>query len=229
MTIECPVCGSANLEKKFSTEILKGDFGENTHYKKTYYKCFDCESESEGDFSEENTDAINSALDTLKKEYIKSALDYFVDNKISFSSVERILNLPQRTLTKWKNDVSQPSAAGIALLKFLRVFPWLLNVAEHSYDYDKSQKIFLQSAFNILLQKMSFVKNDTMEIRVFITNKSNLMYIYNEKNDETLVDNKKPVNTSCFHTEINQRILWRNTITPNNQRYDNEIKLFSYL
>jgi transposase-like protein len=202
MSIECPVCGSTNLEKKISKEILRGDLGKDAYYQRTSYRCLDCESESEGDSSKENTDAISFALDTLKKEYIKSTLDYFIDNKISFSSVERILNLPQRTLTKWKNDVSQPSAAGIALLKFLRVFPWLLNVAEHSYDYDASQKIFLQSAFNILLQKISFFKNDTMEMGAFITNKSNLMYIYTEKNDETL---------------------------PNNQRHDNEIKLFSYL
>jgi transposase-like protein len=164
MTIECPICGSTNLEKKISNEILRGDLGKETYYKKTSYKCLDCESESEGDSSKENTDAINLALDTLKKEYIKSTLDYFIENKISFSSVERILNLPQRTLTKWKNNVSQPSAAGIALLKFLRVFPWLLNAAEHSYDYDTSQKIFLKSTFNILLQKMSFSKNDAMEV-----------------------------------------------------------------
>jgi hypothetical protein len=81
-------------------------------------------------------------------------------NKISFSTIERILNLPQRTLTKWKNNISQPSAAGVALLKFLRVFPWLLNVAENLYNYDASQKIFLQSAFNMMMQKISFSKNN---------------------------------------------------------------------
>jgi transposase-like protein len=228
MTTECPICGSANLEKKVSNEILKGDLGEETKYEKISYRCLDCESE--GDFFNENTDAINSALDALKKEYIKSTLDYFTDNKISFSSVERILNLPQRTLTKWKNGVSQPSAAGIALLKFLRVFPWLLNAAEHSYDYDTSQKIFLQSAFNILLQKISFSKDDTMEMGLFITNKSNLLYIYAEKNDEPLSDRNFLTNTDCFHAEPNQDIFWeRNIITPSNQRNDNEIKLFSYL
>jgi DNA-binding transcriptional regulator YiaG len=136
-----------NLKKALSTEILKGDLGKDASYEKISYKCLDCESE--GDFFKENTDAI-PALDTLKKEYVKSTLDYFTDNKISFSSIERILNLPQRTLTKWKNDVSQPSAAGVALLKFLRVFPWLLDVAEHPYDYDTSQKIFLHSAFNMM-------------------------------------------------------------------------------
>jgi transposase-like protein len=228
MTIECPVCGSANLEKRISNETLKGDLGKDTNYEKISYKCLDCESE--GDFFDENTDAINFALDTLKKEYIKSTLDYFIDNKISFSSVERILNLPQRTLTKWKNGVSQPSAAGIALLKFIRVFPWMLNAAEHSYDYDISQKIFLQSAFNILIQKTSFSKDDTMEMGLFITNKSNLMYFYTEKDDETLSDKKYLTNADCFHLEPGQDVfLKRNIITPSNQRNDNEIKLFSYL
>ncbi|MHC6203551.1 hypothetical protein ACYULU_10200 [Breznakiellaceae bacterium SP9] len=154
MTIECPICGSANLEKNISNEILKGDLGKETSYNKISYKCLDCDSE--GDFLKENTDVINFALDTLKKDYVKSTLDYFIENKISFSSIERILSLPQRTLTKWNNDVSQPTAAGIALLKFLRLFPWLLDVAEHSYDYDASQKIFLHSAFNTMLNKISF-------------------------------------------------------------------------
>jgi transposase-like protein len=228
MTIECPICGSSNLEKTFSNEMIKGDLGENVSYKKVSYKCLDCESE--GDFFNENTDAINLALDILRKRYVKSTLDYFTDNKISFSSIERILNLPQRTLTKWKNDVSQPSAAGVALLKFLRVFPWLLNVAEHSYDYDTSQKIFLQSAFNMMLQKISFSENDIMGLGVFVTNKSKLMYIYAEKNGGILPDKENSMNVNHFPAEENQSIPWDKKVTMlNNRGYDNEIKLFSYL
>jgi transposase-like protein len=228
MVIECPVCGSANLEKNVSNEILQGDFGEAAYYKKTSYKCLDCESE--GDFFKENADAINFALDILKKKYVKSTLDYFIDNKISFSAIERILDLPQRTLTKWKNDVSQPTAAGIALLKFLRMFPWLLDVAEHSYDYDAAQKIFLRSAFDILLQKISFSKNDTREIGVFITNKSNLPYIYTEKNGEILFDNKNLADGNHFRMETNRGIPGEiNALIPNNQGQNNEIELFSYL
>jgi hypothetical protein len=173
MTIKCPVCGSVNLEKTFSNEVLKGDLGEDASYKKVSCRCLDCGSE--GDFFNENTDAINFALDTLKRKYVKSTLDYFTENKISFSSIERILGLPQRTLTKWKNDVAQPTAAGVALLKFLRVYPWLLDVAEHSYDYDTSQEIFLKSAFNIMLHKISFSKDDTMELGVFMPNKPKLV------------------------------------------------------
>jgi transposase-like protein len=143
MPIECPVCGSANMKKIISREMLKGDFGKYAHYKKISYKCLECESESEGDSSKENEDAINFALASLKKEYINLTLNCFIDNNISFSSVERILNLPQKTLANWKNGVSQPTEEGIVLLKFLRVFPWLLNVAEHSFDYDTSQKLIL--------------------------------------------------------------------------------------
>jgi transposase-like protein len=175
MTIECPICGSTKLERKITKETLKGDMGKSVEYKKIFYRCSDCESE--GDFFEENTGTINSALETLKKEYIKSTLDYFIEKKISFSSVERILNLPQRTLTKWKNNTSQPSAASMALLKFLCVFPWLLDIAEHSYDYDTSQKIFLQSAFDIWQRKISFFKNDTVETDPVKTNKSEPPYI----------------------------------------------------
>jgi transposase-like protein len=160
MSKECPVCGSTNLKKMTSKEILKGDLDKEIVYNKVSYICGSCHSE--GDFFDENSDSINNALNTLKKEYVTSALDYFLEKKISFSSVERVLNLPQRTLTKWKNNVSQPTAAGIALLKFIQLYPWLLEVAEHNYDSDNSQKVFLQTAFTAITNKLSVYQNEYM-------------------------------------------------------------------
>ncbi|MCP4353876.1 MAG: NUDIX hydrolase [Desulfobacterales bacterium] len=76
------------------------------------------------------------------------------------ASIERALELPQRTLTKWKNGRTKPSATVITLLKFLRIFPWLLEVAENKFDYSTAQKIHIENAVNKLLASLSFDKNE---------------------------------------------------------------------
>jgi hypothetical protein len=73
--------------------------------------------------------------------------------------MERVLGLPQRTLAKWKNRSVVPSAAGVSLLKYIRVFPWLLEVAENDYDYAISQKIHLSTAMNSFINEMQFNNN----------------------------------------------------------------------
>jgi transposase-like protein len=196
MNVECPVCGSKNIKKINSKEVLKGDFGKQAVIDTVTYKCLDCDSE--GDFFDENSQTINNALDTLRRDYVAASLDFFIDHKLTFSSIERVLNLPQRTLTKWKNNVSQPTAAGVALLKFLQLYPWLLEAAEHNFDYEISQKIFLKTAFNTMLNKMPFYQNEFTEVGVFTTTKSNLCYIYTEKNDTAVLDGQSK---SFFYSE----------------------------
>jgi transposase-like protein len=179
MNKKCPICGSEKLQRQLSTDHVKGDFDKEAGYQKISYKCADCKSE--GDFFDENSASIETALDELKKTYVANILDHFAKNKISFSSIERVLNLPQRTLTKWKNNASQPTAAGVALLKFLHLFPWLLDVAEHNFNYDISQKVFIHTAFTVMMNKLSFSKNDIMITGVSTTNTSSLLYFYAEK------------------------------------------------
>jgi YgiT-type zinc finger domain-containing protein len=186
MNIECPVCGSKNLKKINSKEVLKGDLGKQVVIDVVMYKCPDCDSE--GDFFDENSQTINNALDTLRRDYVATSLDFFSDHKLTFSSIERVLNLPQRTLTKWKNNVSQPTAAGVALLKFLQLYPWLLEAAEHNFDYEISQKIFLKTAFNAMLNNISFYQNKFVEVGAFTTTKSSSYYIHIEKSNDAVLD-----------------------------------------
>jgi len=150
----CPICGSEKLEFTTIKEIFHGDMDKKFEIDKKKVKCMECDSE--GDFFNENEDGMNNALSKLSETYINEALDYFNDKKISYAGIERAVGLPQRTLTKWKNEISTPTAAGIALLKYLRTFPWLIEVAEHKFNYDISQKIFLEVAFNTLINSIQF-------------------------------------------------------------------------
>jgi hypothetical protein len=158
--IFCPVCGSDNLERVVSKETFQGDMGKKLIADRVHEKCKDCGSE--GDFSGESEKAIEKTLSAFNEAYVDEVLDFFNEKKISFAGIERAVGLPQRTLTKWKNRVSSPTAAGIALLKYLRTFPWLIEVAENKFDFEISHKIFITTAFNTLVNSIHFNNSDVM-------------------------------------------------------------------
>jgi DNA-binding transcriptional regulator YiaG len=159
----CPVCGSKKIEKTISKELLQEDLGAEILIDKITYKCLDCESE--GDFFHENDAVIEKALDTVQKQFVASLLDEFSNQHIRFAAIERALGLPQRTLTKWKNGMSTPTAAGIALLKIIKLFPWIIDVAENNYNYEYAQKLFLNMAFHTMVDKIPFVETGSVTLK----------------------------------------------------------------
>ena len=150
----CPSCGSDKIEQVVQKETINGDFGKNLSVDVPHDKCMECDFE--GNIIGENDEVIEKALSSLNEAYIDEALNSFEDKKISFAGIERAIGLPQRTLTKWKNRNSSPTAAGIALLKYLRIFPWLIEVAESKFDINIAQKIFVGTAVNMLINSTNF-------------------------------------------------------------------------
>lgn len=54
--------------------------------------------------------------------------------KPGFSAIERTLELrPFGLLSEWEKDISKIPPEGIALLKTIDTFPWLLRVADNKY------------------------------------------------------------------------------------------------
>lgn len=140
----CPVCGSEEVLEKKETITITEPFAGKDNIEIIENKCLVCESE--GDFFDQNENIIEETIKNLKQKCVEDILKYFIDNKVSMSSIERALEIPQRTLAKWKNKRSKTSSAGIALLRFIRLFPWLLEVAENKYDYQKAENIQINNA-----------------------------------------------------------------------------------
>lgn len=178
----CPICGENTLKQIDSEQIITEPFGGQKILKVKEYYCETCESK--GDFFDENEDNIKKNIIELKNRAVNNILENFRKNKISLSAIERALELPQRTLTRWKNLATKPSSTGIALLKFLRIFPWLLEVAENKYNYSIAQKIHMNAAFQKMLNQMNFDKNDFTEAGIVTTAKSAFIYMNFEKTDE---------------------------------------------
>jgi DNA-binding transcriptional regulator YiaG len=178
----CPACGSIDIIDEKKSILIKEPFGGQNNIEIHENICSLCGSR--GDFFNQNETLIDETIKKLKQKSIENILNNFIDSKISMSSIERALEIPQRTLTKWKNRTNLPSSTGVALMRFIKLFPWLLEVAENKYDYNEAQKIHINAAIQKLLPEINFRKNDFIETGgIVATSGSALFYKYYEKKD----------------------------------------------
>ena len=150
----CPLCGSDNINQGETFETICDPFGGCKEVALAYDRCNQCKID--GDFAKKNDTLIREAIEELRLNAAKNILQDFAEHKFNFAGLERSLELPQRTLTKWKNGTTSPSAAGVTLLKFLRLFPWLVDVADHKFDFDEAQRIYIEQGVKSLLSEVSF-------------------------------------------------------------------------
>jgi len=178
----CPACGSIDIIDEKKNILIKEPFGGQDIIEIHENICSICGSR--GDFFNQNETLIDETIKKLKQRSIESILNDFIDSKMSMSSIERALEIPQRTLTKWKNRTNVPSSAGIALMRFIKLFPWLLEVAENKYNYNEAQKIHINAAIQKFLPEIDFCKEDFVKAGgMVVTSESALLYNYYEKKD----------------------------------------------
>lgn len=129
---KCPICDKA-LYKIISEEII---FEKKINF--ISYRCENCKEEF--DFGDNDSEINKAFKEKNRKDAIK-ILDKFEKEKKNFAGIERALSLPQRTLYKWKNGKTKTSASGVALLKMIDLFPWLIDIAEENYDREIANDI----------------------------------------------------------------------------------------
>lgn len=196
-TRTCPVCGSEGVKAYKRNEYLHEPFGGQKAVELKEYRCPVCEST--GDLFNENDEIIERTQNELKFQSVKNILDDFKRNKISMSALERALGIPQRTFTKWKNGNAKASATGVTLLRFIRLFPWLVDVAENKYNYDIAQKIHIQSAVQKLLSKVEFDTQSFSQAGIVATSRSTFFFMNYNKGEEP---SHETVSATSSDTEI---------------------------
>ena len=176
---KCPICGIGELEIIPDEIKLSDTFGGELILTVNIYKCTTCESE--GDFFNKNEKIIASAYEDLNNKAVHSILESLRTDKIKMAGIERALGLPQRTITKWKNNVSKPSASALAMLKFIRTFPWLLEVADNGFEPQKAQRI----AFSAIISTAGYTGIDR-NITENNQNELNPFLVHTNKNTDSL-------------------------------------------
>ncbi|NOU23583.1 MAG: hypothetical protein HOO93_17685 [Methyloglobulus sp.] len=162
MSTICPACGSDSVESTESINTIPVVYGNAAKFVEILNKCSVC-GES-GDFSGVNDEQIDKALEVAKKDSVNKMLDALSINGIKMSYMERALELPARTIARWK--IGEVSAATLALLRIIRTFPWLLEVADERFDRTVANYKLMVEASNIV--------HDALEI-----NKKPHQFIFN--------------------------------------------------
>ncbi len=178
--IICPVCGSENITKKKNIRVLKSNYNDITVTRNIIeYKCNNCGET--GDFNNENILLLTKAGYELKTKETQYLIKKIEKSKLSFAGIERSLELPQRTLTKWKNGLSKPTAAGHALIRIINAFPWLIYAADEKYE-ENFCKILVHSIdkYNLFTEAMlcgggGFTIEDENSIFSFYTKNTTIM------------------------------------------------------
>lgn len=177
-TKACPGCGSTEIETKQVAEFFHDNFCNSVESKSIEDECLVCGAE--GDFESVNDQNIKNALEIIKKNGAKNIINGFSALGYNLAAMERALELPQRTLSKWRHDTA-PTAAGLTLLKLISIFPWLIDVAETNFNYNRALEISAHASVSYIVEKnaeiqsgtTSGVNNSTYMLNVQINNVQN--------------------------------------------------------
>ncbi len=143
----CPACGSSDLETTESVTSVQATFGPVVSATLEKHRCRACGFE--GDFGSHNDERIQDALERSERSSIDLIISDLNDMKISMAYVERALGLPMRTISRWKSG--EHSAAGVAVLRIVRAFPWVLSAAEARFEATACASLVVSQAANVLI------------------------------------------------------------------------------
>jgi len=87
-------------------------------------------------------------VNNISKNKVNEIITEVSSLNISMAQFERTFSLPKRTLARWKQG--HCSASGMALLKLVQTYPWLLDLAEAEYTKDTAKYLLVQNAGNVI-------------------------------------------------------------------------------
>lgn len=153
-SINCPVCGSDKCHVASEHQSYHIPFGPLTIIEDQYSFCENC-GEKVSISDQGHSQAI---IDSSKWESVKTMIEYLCRNGHSCAGIERVLELPQRTLSQWHSK-HEPAAAGLALLRLVRTYPWLLDVAAEGYSSFAAKKFLFNAAMSQIGESLSSESN----------------------------------------------------------------------
>ena len=198
----CPVCGATTLTTVKKEHKVVEPYALPREIEVELQHCETCGSE--GDFYSSADSLISSAIEASRCESVRTIIST-LENEYSMASIERALELPQRTLVKWKSGATKPSASAVTLLRLIGTFPWLMDVADHAYDYDSAQKIHISNAMTSLLSATEFHRNQVRSAGVFTSSDGFVAYVQFTADDGT--EQAVEVNEPFAVTEETNRMI----------------------
>jgi hypothetical protein len=149
--IECPVCGSNKASLTHAKVTYSAPYGPPAEYVKSFSSCPDCELQVD------LSDPIffPAAVKESEKQSVEKMLDHLLDQGYTYAGIERALDLPERMISNWRCKKTH-SKSGLALLRILRSFPWIVKIAEGNFDRNLIDKT------NYCLMYFSMLTDDSV-------------------------------------------------------------------
>lgn len=151
--IKCPACGAIDFKLIKEEKSIQAPYGPELTETEITYTCNICDSEF--DYNDIIGKKKESSLEISKKKSINEMLSHLSKIGYSMAAIERALELPQRTISRWKAN-KELSSIGIALLRIIRTYPWILEVAEKKFDFNDAWIIYIQNAVNDFISLASY-------------------------------------------------------------------------
>src|SRR3989339_135874 len=142
----CPACDGTSLRREERMEKLPVPYGPDAETKQYVYVCETCGFDI--DDSDVNDVTTEKALEISRKESIIRMLNELESLGNSLAGMERALDLPQRTISRWKAS-NEVSSGGLALLRIIRTYPWIIDVADHRYEPMFAAQMLVHQAANV--------------------------------------------------------------------------------
>lgn len=138
--LSCPECDSERIKTEVILETDVVIFGGQFEYDEILNTCEECGEK--GAFSNQIIDENHKQYYLALKKANQASLEPIVKDlslrNYSMAYIERALRLPQRTISRWKakdgSDKGGGSASGMALMRIIRTYPWILNVADENFE-----------------------------------------------------------------------------------------------
>lgn len=170
----CPVCDGNDFEIIEEVEEIDIPFSDDNQIKLIKLKCNECETITE--YSKLFDEDYNKAIEKYKKISVENMLESLSNKGYNLAAIERALELPQRTISRWKNT-GELSSTGLALLRIISTYPWILNVAQNKFDPIYAKSTFIHNAVSDFFTMYSTANNIYFSQFGFFINPTNLFII----------------------------------------------------
>ena len=103
------------------------------------------------DYSRGRNSSRWKALAVSERQSIEPMLEHLSNEGYSMAAIERAFGLPQRTISRWKSN-KELTATGLALLRVIRTYPWIIDVADSKYEGNYACVRHIQTAADQLMR-----------------------------------------------------------------------------
>ncbi len=145
--LTCPSCGSKNVESLSETKDLSLPFSPTFKYQAQLNRCSDCGMTA--DLEDKNEQILLPLLEEARTASVVNMLTQLTEkNGMGMARMERALELPQRTMMRWKSG--DCSAGALALLRIVTTYPFTIDVADEHFDPLYATRRLAQESVNAL-------------------------------------------------------------------------------